>query len=90
MQIRIRFARAGEAGCAKLAEAMLIRIERGMLARKDQAWFKSARSQSVGDGRKLDRFGPGTDDEPNICGTQSSPYLGGRNLPPLWIKCKPA
>ena len=47
-------------------------------------------SESFGDGRKLDCFRPGSDEQPYIFGTQSSPSLGRSNLPPLWMKCKEA
>lgn len=73
MGIRVGPAGTAEPGRAILAEAVLIRIESRMLAREDQTRLKAARGQCVSDGCKLDRFGPGADDEPNICGTQPSP-----------------
>jgi hypothetical protein len=48
-------------------------IKRRMLAGEDQARLKTARPERVGDGGKLDRFGPGADDQPYIYRTQLSP-----------------
>ena len=40
----------------------------------------------MGDGGKLDRFGPGADDQTDSVAVQLSPYLGGGKVPPLWRK----
>jgi hypothetical protein len=73
MRIRVGFAGAVEPDRAKLAEPVLIRIERRMLAGEDQARLEATHSQGVSDRCKLDRFGSGADDEPNVCGMQPSP-----------------
>jgi len=54
-------------------QAMLGRIERGMLAGEDQARLEAPRSEGVRDRCKLDGFGPGADDQPDMCRTQPSP-----------------
>jgi len=73
MGVRVHFAGAVEPRRAILGEAVFTRIERRMLAGEDQARLEAARGQRVSDGCKLDRFGPGADDEPNVCGAQPSP-----------------
>jgi hypothetical protein len=57
-------------------------IEADMLTREDQAWPYIASRKRSGDGGELDRFGPGADDEPDICRKQTSPSFGGINLRP--------
>ena len=47
---------------------------------------QAAIAERMGDWPLFDCFRPGADDQPYVGETQSSPYLGGRKLPPLWIK----
>ena len=70
------------------AEAIVGRVEAGMLAGEDQAWQNIASRERPGDGGKLDRFGAGADDKSDICRKQTSPSFGGINLRPQWTKCK--
>jgi hypothetical protein len=44
-----------------------------VLTGKDQPRRQSALAKRMGDGRKLDRFRPGADDQANIAVTQPSP-----------------
>ena len=57
-------------------------IEVDMLAGEDQAWPHVASGERSGDGGKLDRFGPGADDESDIRRKQTSPSFGRINLRP--------
>lgn len=61
---RVRLARTIETRRAILAEGIGMGVERRVLARQDQARAKAARGQGMGDGGKLDRFGPSADDQP--------------------------
>jgi hypothetical protein len=56
----------------KMAKAIFAWIERGMLAGDDEAGGQPALLECVRDGRQLDCFGPGADDQPDI-ETQPSP-----------------
>jgi len=55
------------------AEAMIGGIKVGMLSGQDQSRPRIASRESSGDRGKLDRFGPGADDQPNVRGLQPSP-----------------
>jgi len=44
-----------------------------MLAGQQQLWLNSSVGEGVGDGRKLDRFGPGADDQVDSFAAQASP-----------------
>ena len=57
-------------------------VQVDMLAGEDQAGADIASGECPGDGGELDRFGPGADDEPDICWKQTSPSFGGINLRP--------
>ena len=68
----------GQAGAievepAQMREAMLGRIEAGMLAGEDQPGVEPAVGERGGDWRQFDSFGPGADDQPDFSGTQPSP-----------------
>jgi hypothetical protein len=71
--IGVRFPRAAETDGAIALQSMLMWIERRMLAGQDQARAQAARAKRVGDGGKLDRFGPGADNQPYVCDMQPSP-----------------
>ena len=64
------------------AEAVVGRVEVDVLAGENEARPDMARGERPGDGGKLDRFGPGADDEPDICRVQTSPSFGRINLHP--------
>ena len=70
------------------AEAMVGGVEVGVLAGQDQSRLHIASRERSGDGGKLDRFGPGADDEPDIRRKQTSPLLGRGSLHPQWTECK--
>jgi hypothetical protein len=57
-------------------------VEVDMLAGQDQARPNVASRKRSGDGGKLDRFGAGADDEPDIRRKQTSPSFGRINLRP--------
>jgi hypothetical protein len=61
---------------------MVRRVKVDVLAGEDQARPDIASRKRSGDGGKLDRFGPGADDEPDIRGVQTSPSFGRINLRP--------
>ena len=69
----IGFARTVELRCAILAQAIGTRVKREVLAGDDQARRKTVRGKRMRDWRKLDRFGPGADDQPYVCRMQPSP-----------------
>jgi len=73
MIVRVGSAWAIEADGVKPFEPVLGGIEGAMLPGEDQARSQAARCERVGDGCKLDRFGPGADDESYVCRTQPSP-----------------
>lgn len=58
---------------SEAAEAVIGRVEVGMLAGQDQARPNPERRQGARDGSKLYGFGTGTDDQPYVGKTQSSP-----------------
>jgi hypothetical protein len=64
------------------AEAVIGGVEVDMLAGEDQARPDVASRKGSGDGGKLDRFGAGADDEPDIRRKQTSPSFGRINLRP--------
>jgi hypothetical protein len=73
VRMRVGFTRAAQVLRPKFLQPEIRRIESRMLARKDERRRKPPRGERVGDGCKLDGFGPGADDQTNISGTQPSP-----------------
>jgi hypothetical protein len=71
--IGVRFPGAAETDRAITLQPIFAGIERRMLAGQDQARAQAARAKRVGDGGKLDRFGPGADNQPYVCDMQPSP-----------------
>jgi hypothetical protein len=61
---------------------MVGRVEVDVLPGQDQARPHVASRQRSGDGGKLDRFGAGADDKPDIRRKQTSPSFGRINLRP--------
>ena len=81
MLVRILAAGAAQPLRSKVAESELFRLQTGVLASQEKSRRQSSGCERVRDGCQLDRFRPGPDDQPNIRETQSSPYLGGGNVP---------
>ena len=81
MIVRVLAAGAAKPNGGKALEAEVARLKASVLAAQDQRWRESSDCERMGDRRQLDRFRPGSDDQPDIRGIQSSPYLGGRNVP---------
>jgi hypothetical protein len=73
VQVRILDARAIEPRRWKCVETVIGWIEVGMLAGQDQIRAYASRRQRSRNRGKLDRFGSGADDQPNVCGMQLSP-----------------
>jgi hypothetical protein len=71
MGMRILLAGALQENARIAAESKVVGIER-LLARQDERGRQSARRERMRDGRQLDRFGPGPDDQPDV-GEQPSP-----------------
>ena len=69
----VRIAQAGTIDSVdrKHSEPEISRVERRMLAGQDDSRRQAAGGEGMGDGGKLDGFGPGPDDQNN--GTQSPP-----------------
>ena len=80
--MRVLRARAVQPGRRICAETMVGEVEVDVLAGDDQDRPHAASRKRSGDGRKLDRFGPRADDEPDIRGMQTSPSFGRINLRP--------
>jgi hypothetical protein len=55
------------------AEPELGRIQGRVLPGEDQRGLQAARGERLGDGCKLDGFGPGADDQPYVGDKQPSP-----------------
>ena len=73
VQVRIFSSRAIELRHRKLGQAVIGGIEIGVLAGQDQCRANASRRQRCCNRGKLDRFGSGADDQPNVCGKQLSP-----------------
>ena len=82
VQVRVLCSGTVQPGRRISAEAMVGGVQVDMLAGEDQAGADIASGECPGDGGELDRFGPGADDEPDICWKQTSPSFGGINLRP--------
>ena len=82
VQVRVLCSGTVQPGRLKSAQAVVCRLEADMLAGEDQAGAEIASGECPGDGGELDRFGPGADDEPDICWKQTSPSFGRINLRP--------
>lgn len=78
VSVRIRFAWAAEAHGRISLKPEFGGIESDMLVCEHERRWQTAIAKRVGDGRQLDGFRSGADDQPYIGETQSSPYLGGR------------
>jgi hypothetical protein len=87
MGVRVLLAGATETSLRTKIEAEVPWVELRMLAGEDERSAYSTRGKRMGNWRHLDCFRPGPDDQTNV-GTQPSSYLGGGNLPPLWMKRK--
>ena len=66
-------ARAAEAHRAKAAKTKRACLEPRMLPSQAQCRRQSSRGERLGEGCQFDRFRPGTDDQPDVPETQSSP-----------------
>ena len=66
-------ATAIEVGACEATNSECFRIKIGMLTGQDQARHDPTRSQRMRDGCKLYRFGTGSNDQPYVGKTQSSP-----------------
>jgi len=86
MAVRVLFAGTTEAHRRIRSKSEFGRIETDVLVGEHERRRQAAIAERVSDRSKFDGFRPGTDDQPYVRETQSSPYLGGRKLPPLWIK----
>jgi hypothetical protein len=73
MAVRVLFAGAAEPLGGISAETELSRVEARMLSGEDQRRPEAALRKRARDGRQLDRFGPGADDQANVRETQPSP-----------------
>ena len=82
VQVRVLRAWAIQPGRRIGPETMVRGVEVDVLAGEDQARPNVARRKRSGDGSKLNRFGAGADDEPDIRGVQTSPSFGMINLRP--------
>ena len=71
--VRIGRARAMELRRVAVAKTVIGGIEAGMLPGDNQRGLQVEAGERAGDGRQLDRFGPGADDQPDIRATQISP-----------------
>jgi hypothetical protein len=80
--VRVGSPRAVQPGRRVRAQPMVGGVEIDVLAGQDQAGPHVASRKRSGDGGKLDRFGSGADDEPDIRGSQTSPSFGRINLRP--------
>jgi len=54
-------------------QAEIARVQPWVLARQDERRLQPALGERVRDGRHLDRFRPGADDQPDVGETQYSP-----------------
>jgi hypothetical protein len=73
MGVRIRRAGAVEVGRGVAAQTIIARIEAGVLPGQYERRLEVECGEAVGHRRKLDRFGPRADNQPNICTVQISP-----------------
>jgi hypothetical protein len=73
VKVRVFLARQTKCDAAIVDEVKVVRIEPAMLSGVDDRWHNAPRCERMGDWRKLDRFWPGADDQPNIRETQPSP-----------------
>jgi len=73
MLVRVLFAGAAEPVRRKPAESEIPGIEARMLPGEDERRRQPALDERGRDGRQLDRFRPGPNDQPDIGRTQSSP-----------------
>jgi hypothetical protein len=71
--MRVLFAGAMQAFGREAFEPMVLRIEPGVLPGQDERRRQPALGERGRDGRQLDRFRPGPDDQPDVGGIQSSP-----------------
>ena len=86
MSVRIGLAGAPQLRARVGAQPERRDIQARMLAGDDQMGLDPSCGEGMGDGGKLDRFGPGADDQLHSFSVQPSPYLGGGKVPPLWRK----
>jgi hypothetical protein len=57
----------------KVPEAVVVGAQLSVLPRDNQRRLDPARNERAGEGRQLDRFRPGPDDQPDVPETQPSP-----------------
>ena len=62
-----------ETGAEPIGKVVIGETKISVLAGQDQCGAHASRRQRSGDRGKLDRFGSGADDQPNVCGKQLSP-----------------
>ena len=87
MIVRILLPVALQPSRRKSVEPELSGLESWMLPGENELRLSASCLQGMGDRCELDGFGAGADDQPNIRGLQSSPYLGGGNLPSVAMTC---
>jgi hypothetical protein len=73
MAMRIFLSRAVEPIGGKAGKTEIDAVQPRMLAGQDDPGCKALIGERIRDGCQLDRFGPGADDQPNLCAIQSSP-----------------
>jgi hypothetical protein len=71
--MRVLPAGAAQQDAGKRVESEVGRIKPDMLAGEDQGGRESAGRQGDRNRLELDGFGPGPEDQPDVCGTQPSP-----------------
>jgi len=71
--VRVGHAGAVQVGARVCRQPELLGVQRGMLAGQQEARGKAAGGERMGDRGKLDRFGPGADDQPDLIAVQPSP-----------------
>jgi hypothetical protein len=73
MFVRVRKARTAEADAAIVAQPIVCRIQRGVLASENQRRFQPARGERMSDWSQFDCFWPGANHQPDVGETQPSP-----------------
>jgi hypothetical protein len=86
--VRVFLARTAEVDRRISLQLEFSEVKTGVLAGEHKRRRQAAIAQRLGDRRQFDGFRPGADDQPYVRETQSSPYLGGEKVPPLWTKLK--
>ena len=86
MTVRIGLSGAAKLDARIVGEPKLGDVQRGVLTREKELGRDASGAKRVGDGCKLDGFGPGADHQADLFAAQLPPYLGERKLPPIWRK----